>query len=79
MKNVGIAVIFVALLVRIFQTSAWFRYDENKYKVHFEKSISIFGLLKFPENIDEFRKLEKRNFYLSIFLLVLFLSFKLFY
>ena len=69
--------ILIALALRTYQTSAWIRYDDEQYKQHYNKSTNIFGRFRLNEDLNQFKKKEKFQFYFNLFLILLLIYFKI--
>ena len=71
--SIGFIFLLLVFVIRAFQTSKWFSYDEKEYLKHYEKSTSLFRKFKLQDNIDTFRRAEKFQFFFSLFLILLML------
>jgi len=67
--SLGVMFILFIAVFRLYQTSAWFRLDEKKYREHYEKSTKIFNFMKSNKDYYAFRKNEKIQFIFVLFVL----------
>lgn len=69
--SVGVLFGIIVLIIRIIQTSSWFRMSEDELKNYYEKSTRIFSSIKTNKDFYKFRKSERFQFFFYIFMLVL--------
>lgn len=69
--SIGFIFILAAFIFTAYRSSAWFRLSEKKYIEHYQKSTKLFNYLKVEDSIEKFRRVEKFQFFFSLFLILL--------
>lgn len=69
--SIGFIFILAEFIFTAYRSSAWFRLTEKKYVEHYQKSTRLFKFLKIEDSIEKFKRVEKFQFFFSLFLILL--------
>lgn len=69
----GIILIFLVFGYLLYQSSKWFRLNEEDYKKTYRKSVLFFNKILPEEDFIKFKKRDKFRFFLVLIIFVLFI------